>query len=707
MGLLSRIGGAFRELMLSDEEAMALDAIERGKAVNAARINSQVMNITGYASSAGGLGENQSAEDQVKHNKHWVYVAVQAIATAVMATPLRFYVNAASGKKLLEEVRPDHPLLALWRRPNDTYPNAVLKSFIAQALELTGDAYVWKISNGVGTPIELWNLRPQSVTVQGGRDGISGYEVQEDGEKVTLPAEEVIHIILPDLMSRSHGRSPLEAATQGVNTMEAIFESQQESFQQGINPSAKVTVKGRMSERQKGRLRRSLQSLYRGSAKHGRVVIQDDQTDISPWSISPKEMDFGGSSERARDNILGIYRVSKVIAGLSTDVNKATAYAAERIFAKWTVKPLLTLIESYLTMRLCADFDERITAEFDDPSPRDMEHLLNVLDQGMRHGALSDDEWREEQGWSPAEDKQGEIRWKPISVVPVERAAEEPLDEPQDDPEDDEGDNALPPPRQAKQEHFSPRELLAHLNWDEEAGLFFEAAAPQIKRIFRRGWEAEETLVPGEPSPEYFDPQIALYMRGKDPEYFKVLLESTRRDLMESLAQGLEAGEGFDALTDRVQDLYAAQRTRARNIAETETVMAQGSAGQSCRESYKVPSKEWVCSFQNSRESHMAADGQIVPNDKKFRVGGVYMDHPGDPGAPLSEVCRCHCQAVGNYDGKRLHEYVRGAFMEIAKRVQDAGAAALNEAIREYFGGQEKKVMAALRDLSEGTGDQS
>lgn len=49
------------------------------------------------------------------------------------------------------------------------------------------------------------------------------------------------------------------------------------------------------------------------------------------------------------------------------------------------------------------------------------------------------------------------------------------------------------------------------------------------------------------------------------------------------------------------------------------------------------------------RPTHAVADGQTVPIDQPFFVGGFAMDHPGDPTAPPGEVIRCRCgTAYGN-----------------------------------------------------------
>jgi len=53
--------------------------------------------------------------------------------------------------------------------------------------------------------------------------------------------------------------------------------------------------------------------------------------------------------------------------------------------------------------------------------------------------------------------------------------------------------------------------------------------------------------------------------------------------------------------------------------------------------------KQWrhVGHPMKPRPTHLAADGQHVPVDEPFDIGGVEMMFPRDPGAPLDEVINC------------------------------------------------------------------
>lgn len=65
--------------------------------------------------------------------------------------------------------------------------------------------------------------------------------------------------------------------------------------------------------------------------------------------------------------------------------------------------------------------------------------------------------------------------------------------------------------------------------------------------------------------------------------------------------------------------------------------------------------KVWCAHMdKRTRDSHFAADGQQVPVDAKFRVGGSELDFPGDPGGPPKEVVNCRCRVGMNSPGAPL-----------------------------------------------------
>jgi hypothetical protein len=53
--------------------------------------------------------------------------------------------------------------------------------------------------------------------------------------------------------------------------------------------------------------------------------------------------------------------------------------------------------------------------------------------------------------------------------------------------------------------------------------------------------------------------------------------------------------------------------------------------------------KVWACTFLNSRQDHMDADGQSVPQSEPFIVGGEEMMEPGDDSASADQIVNCAC----------------------------------------------------------------
>ena len=122
----------------------------------------------------------------------------------------------------------------------------------------------------------------------------------------------------------------------------------------------------------------------------------------------------------------------------------------------------------------------------------------------------------------------------------------------------------------------------------------------------------------------------------------------TAQSVAEELHMGTAAGESFDKLAARVQDVFASSDVRARRIARTEVISAAngaqfGYAG-AVYNSGQQMTKTWLATFdRRTRETHADAHGQTVAYDQPFVVGGAELEFPGDPNGPAQEVVNCRC----------------------------------------------------------------
>ena len=115
------------------------------------------------------------------------------------------------------------------------------------------------------------------------------------------------------------------------------------------------------------------------------------------------------------------------------------------------------------------------------------------------------------------------------------------------------------------------------------------------------------------------------------------------------LTNGVAIGEGIPELAKRIDGLYLAQiiPNRSKVIARTEVIASSNwSAMEAAKSSGLTLNKVWLSTGDaRTRPDHVEADGQEVPMDEPFIVGGAKLMQPGDTslGAPADEVIQCRC----------------------------------------------------------------
>lgn len=147
---------------------------------------------------------------------------------------------------------------------------------------------------------------------------------------------------------------------------------------------------------------------------------------------------------------------------------------------------------------------------------------------------------------------------------------------------------------------------------------------------------------------------VASVLSGQVTPFKKLAVDSLlsradlERELTSALLSGIMQGESIPSLAKRIQGVTDKSLSQSIRIARTETTRVENSAKQDVGEygkklGFKMM-KQWVATEDaRTRPEHTAADGQTVPIDEPFKVGGEYLMYPGDESGSAWNTINCRC----------------------------------------------------------------
>ena len=191
-----------------------------------------------------------------------------------------------------------------------------------------------------------------------------------------------------------------------------------------------------------------------------------------------------------------------------------------------------------------------------------------------------------------------------------------------------------------------------------------ESAYREWKRLQRqrpttsKAWGAELIAGLWDKLPRRFLRFIRLALDELEAQsYWQEIQTATKTRLTSLVRAGLADGDTTKAIAKSIQRWLGGPESKARAlaIARTETTGAMNSGHyathQGLAEQGVVVSRVWRSIIdKDTRETHVAADGQTVKATENFVVGGSEARYPGDVSLPAAERVRCRCVVTGKVD---------------------------------------------------------
>lgn len=632
----------------------------------------------------------------------YVFAAIQKIAQKISAIDLKLFEIANSKGEVKEH--PAHEILDLLYRPNPFQTRSEFWKITTINKKLTGEAFWLKVRDNRGKVSELWNLRPDLITIIADKEKFIGrYELTKtDGTNELFEPTDIIHFKDPNPQNIYRGLSPLLPAQSRIQTEDFATSFQRDFFANSARPDALLISEDSLAPEQREELQASWNSKYRGKGKSARIGILEGGMTYQQVSVTQKEMDYIESLKFTRDDIMVAFGVPKSVI-TTDDVNLANANSGLRTFLSETIKPEISgLVEVINEMLVIPDFGERFYVDFQDPTPEDRDMKLKEYVAGYGKW-MTANEIRELLNLEPLEG--GDV----ISDPSAQPKFGQPI--PQDDSakvfrgraklkaklemieslSDDvlKSINAKKPNNKAKESLLKDKairtqyETFVNKKIDARAKKFQDAVQKEalrqqarvlstvtgkdinFKANFSFDKKKENKIFTELALPFMTDAaneagQDALDLVGAGEEFTytqaleKKLKEraklfatsvndTTLEKLSRTLAEGIDAGEGITELGDRVKAVYSEfEDYRADRIARTESTAVNNEGfKEAYSQSKLVNSNEWVSTADGrTRDSHIEMDGEIVPVGETFSNG---LQYPGDGAGDPSETVNCRC----------------------------------------------------------------
>lgn len=280
-----------------------------------------------------------------------------------------------------------HPAAKLWNKPNPFMTRKQFTETAQQHLDLVGET-VWIIVRasqaGIkGMPIELWPIRPDRIEpIPHPTEFISGWiYTTPKGQKIPFPPDDIIQVKLPNPLDPYRGMGPVQSLMIELDTTRASAEWNLSFFRNSAEPGGIIEAKEGMTDHEFRQFHQRWNEQHRGVHNAHRVAIIEHGV----WkdrAFSQRDMQFVELRHATREMIWEAFGISKTMLGLTEDVNRATAEAAEYVFAKYHILDALTAYKEALNELVLPQFGAYETHEFDhaDPVPEDHAALNDERD---------------------------------------------------------------------------------------------------------------------------------------------------------------------------------------------------------------------------------------------------------------------------------------------------------------------------------------
>lgn len=281
------------------------------------------------------------------------YRSINLVAKALSSIPFRVFKD---GTRL-----EDHALERLLSRPN---PRLKGENFLYNLVGyhlIAGNAYAFAAGPEGGAPKELWLMRPDTMSVIEGADGLpAGYEQQVAGKKQRYGVDTILHWKSFNPLSDWYGLAPLEAAAMAVDAHNESSRWNLALIQNGGTPSGVLyqeDAEHPLTEAQYRGLKEQVENQYTGALNAGRPLLLEGGLKWQDMGLSPKDMDWASAKNMNAREIAQAFGVPPQMLGIPDAQTYSNYSEARQSLWEDTIIPMAKDIAAELTNWLAPKFE--------------------------------------------------------------------------------------------------------------------------------------------------------------------------------------------------------------------------------------------------------------------------------------------------------------------------------------------------------------
>ena len=311
----------------------------------------------------------------------------------------------ANGAQLSYEgvVMSGTPFIDMMNQPNPLFEmtSGAVWRLLQIYLELKGEGYFLFEFDAVGRPVELWPMPPNWVQ-QTPYLGHPFYEIKStDGQIRQIPVDDIFCMKnLNPLDPYKRGLGAAEALADEIETDEYAAKFQKKFFYNDATPALLITAPG-IQTNQRKRFYEQWNATYQGPFNSHKIAVLDGEVTVTKLAENMRDMDMMQGREFLRNAVLEHFGVPREIMGITENSNRATADAAQYIYAQNVLMPRLERREEAINTQILPFYGEGLVWHFDDIVPHSQEFDKGVALDGWNAGLLTKDEARELIGQEP------------------------------------------------------------------------------------------------------------------------------------------------------------------------------------------------------------------------------------------------------------------------------------------------------------------